>query len=323
MRTPFVRKTYPGFTLIEVLVTVSIIGLLIALLLPAVQAAREAARRSQCSNHLRQFGIALNAYAKDYHVFPKGNNGVLYSFHAMLLPYLDQTTLYSAINFSVDGTLIVGRGDPNGTAAFTRVETFLCPSDPDETEFAIPGSRARTSYAGNGGYGHQLYGFNGLFDINSSQSIGFAGILDGTSNTAAVSEWALGPGLPNNNDPLRDVYNVEEDFTQPNEFNDFVNACRTLKPQSASLMGVKYCFWLPGSYGTTLLNHILGPRENSCLNSNSVTDGAFSAGSFHPSGINVLFVDGHASQVSNTIPLVLWRALSTRGGGEVISDSDY
>jgi type II secretory pathway pseudopilin PulG len=90
--------------LIELLVTVSVIAILVAILLPAVQAAREAARRSQCANNLKQLGVALSTYESSSRIFPHGVNGGAFSAHAMLLPQLDQSPLYNSINFGVAST---------------------------------------------------------------------------------------------------------------------------------------------------------------------------------------------------------------------------
>ena len=134
-----------GFTLIETLVVIGIIGVLVGLTLPAIQSSREAASRLKCGNNLRQLGIALHAYASAWEAFPRswlgytvhvapgyalGNN---FSAHAGFLPYLDQGNLFNSINFSSLGYLnvdeMLSSPNPNGTAAQTRVEVFLCPSD--------------------------------------------------------------------------------------------------------------------------------------------------------------------------------------------------
>lgn len=111
-----------GFTLIELLVVIFIIGVLAALLMVAIQATREAARRTQCMNNLKQLGIALSSYASATGVFPHGGNGRGYSHHAMLLPYLDQMPLYNSINFSVLAP-DCGEGTPN----YTNSRVVLAP----------------------------------------------------------------------------------------------------------------------------------------------------------------------------------------------------
>jgi prepilin-type N-terminal cleavage/methylation domain-containing protein len=129
-----------AFTLIEVLVVMAIIGLLVALALPAVHSAREAGRRAQCINNLRQMGIALHSYASAYGVLPCGQGGRGQSMLVSVLPYLDQNRLYHAFNFDLG----VGELDANRTAIATRVATLLCPSDPAAWRQFAP-----TNYAGN------------------------------------------------------------------------------------------------------------------------------------------------------------------------------
>ncbi|HET6882441.1 MAG TPA: DUF1559 domain-containing protein, partial [Pirellulales bacterium] len=128
------KSNRKGFTLVELLVVIAIIGILIALLLPAVQAARESARRTQCNNNLKQFGVALHNYHDAFHRLPASDSGVWnasgsltntdISDHARLLPYMEQANVYQFVNFNVKWN------DPlNVVAAATRVGTFMCPSD--------------------------------------------------------------------------------------------------------------------------------------------------------------------------------------------------
>ena len=140
------RQRRSGFTLIELLVVIAIIAVLIALLLPAVQQAREAARRTQCKNNLKQIGLALHNYHDTHLIFPQGNSIGAWSFRTMLLPYLEQAPLYSKINFSnniagsadrcavgqydcraeVARLRAAGGGDPNAAT----IAAHYCPSDP-------------------------------------------------------------------------------------------------------------------------------------------------------------------------------------------------
>lgn len=125
-------KTRRGFTLIELLVVIAIIAILVALLLPAVQNAREAARRVQCKNHLKQIGLALNNYHTSHGTFPPGRirsdvdgQGRCFSAYAHLLPYLDASPLYNRINFNADPDNLALNGIPLGQT----IPFFLCPSD--------------------------------------------------------------------------------------------------------------------------------------------------------------------------------------------------
>jgi prepilin-type N-terminal cleavage/methylation domain-containing protein/prepilin-type processing-associated H-X9-DG protein len=221
-----------GFTLIELLVVIAIIGVLIALLLPAVQAAREAARRAQCVSNLRQIGVALQNYHSALGCFPSGwlfNSSVppattsqpqfggTFSAHVFMLPFLEQTSLYNAANFMVNiwnsptqGTLM------NWTVSTTRLQVFLCPSDipPNWAMSKVGSLNGQTAWApgcnywgclGSGlGYDFLCGGTypnnacaggapNGVFGY-SSPAIGVQSVLDGTSNTIAFGECRIGDG---------------------------------------------------------------------------------------------------------------------------------
>ncbi len=199
-----------AFTLIELLVVIAIIGVLIALLLPAVQAAREAARRAQCTNNLKQMGIALHNYHDTVGAFPPGlisvpasdgaNSGPGWGWGAMLLPTMEQSVVYHSINVN----LPIESG-ANSTARLTKINTFACPSDAYfEPQFTVVDEStsstalgapicdvASSDYVGCFGTGDvsdypgRDFG-NGLFFRNHSVKI--AEITDGTSNTLAVGE---------------------------------------------------------------------------------------------------------------------------------------
>ena len=129
-----------GFTLIEVLVTLGIIGILISLLIPAVQSAREAARRATCVSNLRQIGIAIQSYVAGLKVYPAGQAG--FSPHVMMLPYLEQRPLYDSINFNAGHNALIG--ELNQTAFSTAVAIFVCPADSHPPELTL-----NSSYGGN------------------------------------------------------------------------------------------------------------------------------------------------------------------------------
>ncbi len=211
-----------GFTLIELLVVIAIIAVLIALLLPAVQSAREAARRSQCTNNLKQIGLALHNYHTSNDVFPLGTSlnpvntandpGVWASWSAqsLMLGYLEQTPLYNAINFNwgplaTGTTTSDGTGGINTTATHTLIQSFVCPSDP----FCGGGRQNINDYAScfgttglplyywsnTGGpplYNQQPSGSTGMFTF--ALPYGVRDCTDGTSNTVAYAEWLVGDG---------------------------------------------------------------------------------------------------------------------------------
>ncbi|HUQ72316.1 MAG TPA: DUF1559 domain-containing protein, partial [Planctomycetaceae bacterium] len=183
-----------GFTLIELLVVIAIIAILIALLLPAVQQAREAARRTQCRNNLKQLGLAMHNYLDAHSRLPlclNASNKPI-SVHAYMLPFLDQTPLYNLIDFNTNWNSAT-----NATARAVPVASFLCPSEPTT---ALPTGWAGTTYRANQG-SQILYGQPSTNPANvnfgmpapngvyvPSMSINIAEVTDGTSSTAAFSE---------------------------------------------------------------------------------------------------------------------------------------
>jgi len=316
-----------GFTLIELVVVIFVIGLLLALLAPAIQNAREAARRAQCKNNLHQIGLALHSYESVHRVLPQGFNGADFSPHAMLLPHFDQVPLYNSINFSPpESASSVDAANSNQTASGTVVGLFICPS---ETRNDNPGW---TNYAGNGGFGNQVHGSNGAFANGNSPErrhyIGLPSFTDGASNTMAMSEWVLGQGdfsLGGNHhrNAVENVFNTD-DLTDPSEFDLFTSACRDLNPDTAPLSSWrKSARWLESGFGDTLLNADLPINSHTCTNFSSVDYGAYTASSRHPTGVNTLFIDGHAAFVPASVALPVWRAISTRSGSEPLSQADY
>ena len=218
-----IRRT--GFTLIELLVVIAIIAVLIGLLLPAVQSAREAARRAQCTNNLKQLGLAAHNYISTFQVLPFGKGGVYtvsvpgtaayarWSAHSQLLLFIEQGNLFNSINFNLAPETPGMAGDvafmppyqntnrENATASRTQVAAFLCPADAGPTVADWPGGN---SYLGNMQTWACDLGDNnpstvsptdtpqGIFYFQSS--VRMAGITDGTSNTVFFSEKIRGTG---------------------------------------------------------------------------------------------------------------------------------
>ncbi len=295
-------KTRKAFTLIELLVVVTVIGLLVAVLLPAVQMAREAARRMHCSNNLKQLGIALNSYALTHGAFP---TLAIYSPHTMLLPYLEQSAIYSSVNFNMR---VSDEAGANMTVAHTSLANFLCPSDHSQP-------RCGTNYAGNCGIGVQKYGFNGII---APTPVGFHSITDGASQTTAFSEIIL--GLQGSHDPRRVVYGTVNVLIRPEEFDQFTAECRELKPDPAFILfDDRGNLWMSTDFRTSLYNHSNPVNANSCANGVTLPQGAWSAGSLHPGGANVLFADGHTRFMRESVNLTTWRALGSRNGAELVA----
>jgi prepilin-type processing-associated H-X9-DG protein len=305
---------------VELLVVIAIIGVLVALLLPAIQAAREAARRTSCGNNMRQIGIAMQNHHGALGMFPKGRGTpfpLVFSVHSYLLPYMEEANLQDLIDYS-SPPLTFGSfsGAANATAAQTQVPFFLCPSD----RGYVPGlAFGPTNYVGNTGtgtiaYGHLKTGGDGVFYDGSK--IPLRKITDGSSHTAAFSESLLGDNQPSTGTvPQSSQLHVLElsggSDTTP-------TACAAGVGTWSSVRSAK---WINGHYGDTLYNHSYLPNavEWDCGNGFH-NMGLTSARSAHTGGVQIMFCDGHLGFVQNEIDLAVWRASATRGAGDVVDD---
>jgi len=324
-----------GVTLIELLTVIAIIGLLALLILPAVQAAREAARRTKCSNNLKQIGLALHQYVSIHGCHPSEYNGSGYSPHSMILPFLEQKPLYDSINFSLD-CQPSNSVPENLTAHRVQLAVLLCPSD-----ISTQNRIGWTSYAANVGYNPAELGFNGAFAPTGPgpgmhftlhpggetvlrrypKPLDPASFSDGASQTICFAEWCLGAPVSDRENKRRTVFiaAMTADPAGPSApFAEFADRCRTIDPRPENIdFASKGNRWLMGDVGFTLYNHALGINEPSCSNNRDRGIGAFSASSLHPGGANVLFADGHIGFTKDSTSLNAWRAVGTRNGGEV------
>jgi len=337
------EKYRNGFTLVELLVVITIIGILIALLLPAVQAAREAARRIQCSNNLKQLGLALHNHTDIYGHFP--GLGLTpqtsFSIHARVLPFLEQGALNGLIDF--DQALMLGGGSKTihsaqVNAAQRVVPVFLCPSDSGNPRFSsllhFPeggGQSAGANYMVCGGSGTDTnydlrYPGDGMFWNGSS--VRFRDLTDGTSGTIMMSESLLGLDCethgPEPQDARRQMAGMCNQFTlNP----DGPGLAGVSNPEIAEIVagatywrGVRGAAWIWGREYVTTFSAYMSPNT-------PVPDvyakgiGFFAARSDHPQGVNALFADGSVRFVNSTIARTTWQALSTRAGGEIANDS--
>jgi prepilin-type N-terminal cleavage/methylation domain-containing protein/prepilin-type processing-associated H-X9-DG protein len=328
-----------GFTLIELLVVIAIIAILIGLLLPAVQKVREAAARAQCSNNLKQLGLALHNYHDTHFALPSGRKRDVYNsftWSIYVLPFHEQSAKWAGFEPGVsDATTKAHQGDGTAphpialTALTATVPTWKCPSN----DYALVGeatsttwARARGNYAacvGSGNmFGQQLlsqtpFG-HGVFSINPGQSTGInrrkvtlQGITDGTSNTVLLSErlsttvagWGGNPG----------------DITLGNVGAGLFT---TLNPPN-----------------TTVADQLRGNNDNDanvCPNHNGTRDPAYkppcawglnqanshaAAFSNHSGGVNVCMGDGSIRFVRNSINITTWRAMGTAINGDQVADN--
>ena len=323
-----------GFTLIELLVVIAIIAILIALLLPAVQQAREAARRIQCKNNLKQLGLAIHNYESTHGSFPPGRVGfpMVFSAHAALLPYYDGASLYNNIDFNTAPTFVEPPVAPFATnvgVAMIRVPTFLCPSDSG----AIPGnSYGPTNYVACTGSGNSATtryirkGDGVMMDVKLQGVVKFRDVTDGMSSTIAMSEHTLGNGAAASTGGTQPVSPSQQILTLSASQNDAITGNDTSPANcvvggAGTWSGTRGAKWMNGHFGDTLYNHGLTPNSRTfdCGN-NSHNAGLTAARSRHVGGVHVLRCDGSTTFISENIDYVIWQGLATKSGAEVIGE---
>ncbi|MDR3620803.1 MAG: DUF1559 domain-containing protein [Paludisphaera borealis] len=328
-----------AFTLIEVLVVMGVIGLLVGLLLPAVQSAREAARRAWCVNNLRQLTLASNNFAavhngypslvtyRDLDPPPKAANRA--SLHCQILPYLEQTALFNAINFDVPDQYPPSQAAPaNTTAAAHPVAGFHCPSDPTAAVSA-PGCQ---SYRGNVGLGEYRPTWPGgvLIDVYpgafgpTGRVLPLSAFTDGMSNTIAYSEKRVGSG-PSSYNPAVDWVDLRIQSKNWSA-DEWIAVCSSLPPGAADFGRTDSGrIWL--LYGAINSTFFTSAAPNSlvpdCGLAHVNGTGIFAARSCHLGGVDAAMADGSVRWFTSSIAVPAWRALGTRAGGEVIDQGSY
>ena len=344
-----------GFTLIELLVVIAIIGVLIALLLPAVQAAREAARRSQCVNNLKQIGLALHNYHSSNDSFPIGGannfNGVPttgttwngMSAQAQFLSYMEQNAIYNAINFqvpSVGGSGSYGAAGlsmtpdlVNQTARVTVISSFLCPSDP----YAKSSININSYLASQGttAQGNPQTS-SGLFSC--SYAYGVRDCIDGTSNTIAFSEKLVGNpgnilyrGNGVNGTGVVGGFDMSLAASYTVLMSDLAQ-CVAGMQSGSNIKTNEGQWWIVGTETYTMFTTIVPPNSkqyqfgqcrNGCNGCSPDSSQYINASSQHSGGVNVLMADGSVKFIKDSISMPIWMALGTKNNGEVIGSDAY
>jgi prepilin-type N-terminal cleavage/methylation domain-containing protein/prepilin-type processing-associated H-X9-DG protein len=330
------KQSSSGFTLVELLVVIAIIGILIALLLPAVQAAREAGRRANCQNNIRQLAIAMQTYESARKHYPPTEELILdttrtpprlrslgLSVHARLLPYMEQANLERLVNFNVSWD------DPlNDEARLTRVGIFLCPSDNDNN--LLPEVGAPNSYHANHGnvimwdfppYSGSNAGMpNPNGPMGRNIKVAPKDLTDGTTHTAAFSERIMGDGNNGISTPESDSY---QPGTRPNNADEAVRDCNAVDINDLSRQRVSDVGnpWIRAYHSTTVYYHVNTPNGRSCM----YPPGRImtTASSRHPGGVNVAMCDASVHYVPDDVNIITWRALGSRNGEEVLRESPF
>ncbi len=331
VRTAGLARRTRGFTLIELLVVIAIIGILVGLLLPAVQQAREAARRTQCRNNLKQVGLALHNYLDSYtrfapvSVVPAGRTFEPYSGHVRLLPFIEQANLAGLIDWNVSSEFTT-----NPLAAKTRVSIYMCPDEVNDRQRITPTLiHYPLNYAFNEGTWFiydPVTGNVGDGAFHPNRAFRTADFTDGLSNTLGASEVkAFQPNLWDTNKPTA------------------LGVAPPANPAAASAFyggtfdSNGHTEWVEGDVHESGFTTTFGPNAmvpytvggvTYSIDVTSMRDGesttvptyaAVTARSFHPASVNIMLMDGSVRSVSDNIDLGVWRGLGTRGNGEIFS----
>ncbi len=333
-----------GFSLVELLVVIAVVGILIALLLPAVQAAREAARRMQCANNIKQLALAVHNYENSNRVFPptfcwnkvSGDKGGNWSALARIMPFVEELSLYQGINFKVDYKTVMFPPGSTTPLMTNRIAAFMCPSEPNDTA-RLNASGIPDAYPGNYVFNEGPWliydwannrGGPGAFHPNSR--LAHKAYIDGTSKTLMMSEVKTFTPL------YRDAGSVPA--SMPSDPASICGMGGTAKMGPTPNDNSGHVEWVDGKANHTGFTTTFAPNTRvECTNgalkydvdwvnqreSTSATIptyAAITARSHHPGMVNAALMDGSVRTVTDEIDIVIWRALSTRAGEEIVGD---
>lgn len=335
----FSARRHAGFTLIELLVVIAIIAILVALLLPAVQQAREAARRTQCKNNLKQLGLALHNYIDVAGVLPPsacidtsitetGNNGS-WGVHGRILPFLDQGNLYRSVDLTV-------AWDFQSEISGLKIPGYACPSDPRSDESRDPGSGRPVLYPTNYGFNfgtwfvyNPVTGRGGTGAFYPNAKLRMSAFTDGTSSTLMVAEVKAWTPYRRNGGPASTAIpaTVAEAEAQIASGVQFKNTGHTEWPDGRVHHHGFTTAMPPNaatecSDGTTTYDFcdFNSWQEGKNGRNGSPSYAIITSRSYHPGIVQVALMDGSCRSISENIDLSVWRGLGTRGGGEVLGE---
>jgi prepilin-type N-terminal cleavage/methylation domain-containing protein len=343
-----------GFTLIELLVVIAIIAILVALLLPAVQQARESARRTQCKNNLKQLGLAIHNYESTYGLIPMNSDSASYSPQARLLPYLEQANLQNLIDFRqpfLTGPVTNRVLNPLYVNVANQViPGFLCPSDVGPSTYTTLSSPAGTFGANN--YMMSMGSARGTFYDDRYPNDGiiwrlagakFRDVTDGLSNTVFMSEAIRGDGqditLPAgtfDRFPYRKTLNMTAGVTSNAAGPGYIGGAGwpsgIINNPDLALVAASGTNWRGGAGGTGrgigwIRGLNLAVNTNGYLTPNSRTPdimmhgiGFFAPRSFHTGGAQVLMGDGAVRFLSENIDTSVHRSLHSKDAGDIVGE---
>ena len=348
-RPRFGRPTH-GFTLVELLVVIAIIGVLVVLLLPAIQSAREASRRTQCLNNFKQLGVAQHNYVSAEKHFPPGLVSKTYTAQpnypqtfyrwsslAHLLPYMENQSVRDLLDLSFP-LYMPGPGYPvadrNKAGVAQVLPEFLCSSDLGQPVKSEWGPTNYVACAGSGAGGGTPFETDGVFHVNSETT--FAKLGDGSSHTVAMSESLLGEDTQLDSTsaftgatPERN-YKFTLGFSAVPDLSDAkCNGAKSYNSTTGNGNDPRGFAWCSGEYRCALYNHYYSPNAANfdCITSVTVDPtlppqklysayGWRAARSKHPGGVNVLLADGSSRFVEEGIGLAVWKSLSTCNAGD-------